>query len=131
MPLPQFELSNSQYRFLAEAELRRLPDPAVGEEARQDWSARGLDPQDVELDLPELMVLGLVVREADHLSLTALGSAVHHRAEHESAQEQLAAVARLAVAAQERDPVLASAVRRLAQGGISLDEALGEVVRGD
>jgi hypothetical protein len=126
MPLPHFELSSYQYRLLAETVHMPLPDPASGPDARTEWLARGLDPDDSEADVPELVVLGLVAREDGSLAMTGLGAAVHYRAAHEAAEERLSAVVRLAVSAGGAHPRLASALRRLAQGSVSLDEALAE-----
>ncbi|GAA3822907.1 hypothetical protein ACFS5L_09605 [Streptomyces phyllanthi] len=127
MPLPHFELSSSQYRLLAEAVLAPVPDPATSEAAQQECLARGLDPDDVRADVPELLLLGLVVRERHALSLTPLGTAAHYRKAHEEAERRLAAVAQLAEEAAHMSPRLARAVRRLAQGSLSLGEALAEV----
>ncbi|WP_043672027.1 hypothetical protein [Streptomyces xylophagus] len=129
MPLPHFELSSSQYRILAEASLRPLPDPANDEAAQQEWIVRELDPEGVQSEVSELVFLGLVVREGSALALTALGSAVHHRAGHEAAEERLAAVARLAEAMEDANPRLARTVRQLVQGSISLGEALARAAR--
>lgn len=131
MPLPHFELSSSQYRLLAETVLNSLPDPVTGEDVQLEWLARGLDPEDPELDLSELIFLGLVSQEQGSLVMTRLGAAVHYRAAHEAAEERLAAVARLVQAAEYTHPRLARAVRRLAQGVTSLDEALADVAGGD
>ncbi|MFG2885157.1 hypothetical protein ACGFYV_23165 [Streptomyces sp. NPDC048297] len=129
MPLPHFELSSSQYRLLAEGLLRDLPDPETGEDARQDWHARDLEPQSSEADVSELVFLGLVARAGGSLSTTALGAAVHYRAAHEAAEERLSAVVRLAQAAEDSHPRLAGTVWRLADGSLSLDEALAGLER--
>ncbi|MER7640504.1 hypothetical protein [Streptomyces sp. NPDC126522] len=131
MPLPHFELTSSQYRILAEASLRSLPDPANDEASQQDWFVRDLDPEEARSEIPELVFLGLVMREGHTVALTALGSAVHHRAGQEAAEERLAAVARLADAMEDTAPRLARTVRQLAQGSISLGEALAEAAEGD
>jgi hypothetical protein len=130
MPLPHFELSSHQYRLLAETVLMPLPDPAGGPDARTEWLARGLDPDDSELDLPELVFLGLVAREDGCLAMTGLGAAIHYRTAHEAAEERLSAVVLLAASAGNAHPQLTNALRRLAQGSISLDEALAEAGRG-
>ncbi|NNN31999.1 hypothetical protein HLK59_16835 [Streptomyces sp. S3(2020)] len=129
MPLPHFELSSSQYRLLAETVLSSLPDPATQEDAQLEWTARGLDPEDLELDVPELIFLGLVAQEQGSLAMTRLGAAVHYRAVYEAAEERLAAVVLLAEAAENVDPQFCRTVRRLVQGNVSFAEALAEVAR--
>ncbi|MPY47517.1 hypothetical protein [Streptomyces acidicola] len=131
MPLPHFELSSSQYRLLAEAIVAPVPDPATAEAAQRECLARGLDPDDVRADASELLLLGLVVRERRALALTPLGAAVHYRLAHEEAEQRLAAVVQVAEAADDVSPRLARAVRQLAQGSLSLGEALAEVGGGD
>ncbi|MEV0171457.1 hypothetical protein AB0I00_10105 [Streptomyces sp. NPDC050803] len=131
MPLPHFELSSSQYRLLAETVLSSLPDPTTREDAQLEWSARGLDWEDPELDVSELIFLGLVSQEQGSLAMTRLGAAVHYRAAYEAAEERLAAVALLAEAADNLDPRFCRAVRRLAQGSASFAEALAEVADTD
>jgi hypothetical protein len=131
MPLPHFELTSSQYRILAEASLRSLPDPANDEASQQEWIVRELDPEEARSEVPELVFLGLVAMQGGTLALTALGSAVHHRAGQQAAEERLAAVARLADAMEDAAPRLARTVRRLAQGTISLGEALAEAAGRD
>ncbi|MEU6350944.1 hypothetical protein ABZ896_16645 [Streptomyces sp. NPDC047072] len=126
MPLPHFELSSSQYRLLAETLLSPLPDADEGEDAQLDWLARGLDPEDPELDLSELAFLGLVTREGGAVSTTPLGAAVHYRAVYEAAEERLSAVVLLIEAVGRTDLQVARAVRGLAQGTLSLDQALNE-----
>ncbi|MEU0584324.1 hypothetical protein [Streptomyces sp. NPDC006132] len=129
MPLPQFELSRPQYQLLAATVLMPLPDPAGADDARTEWLARGLDPGDDELDVSELVFLGLVARKDGSLTMTGLGAAVHYRAAHEAAEERLSSVARLAESAEDTHSQLARAVRRLAQGTISFEQALAEARR--
>ncbi|KKD09955.1 hypothetical protein TN53_00190 [Streptomyces sp. WM6386] len=129
--MPHFELSSSQYRLLAETVLSSLPDPATEEDAQLEWSARGLNWEDPELDVSELIFLGLVSREQGLFAMTHLGAAVHYRAVYEAAEERLAAVAMLAEAAENVGPRFSRAVRRLAQGSFSFGEALAEVARND
>lgn len=123
MPLPHFELTRPQYRFLAEAALGPLPDPDDGEGAQQSWSARELDPDDPDLVLSELVFAGLVTRGRNGFVLTPLGAAVHHRAAQEEAENRLAAVVLLTDEIAREHPRLARAVRLLAQGIVSPEEA--------
>jgi len=131
MPLPHFVLSRSQQQLLAEALLRPLTDPAGGEAAEEALLARGLDPEEVRAEAPELVYLRLLVRDGGLLAVTDLGAAVHYRAAFEAAEERLAAIVRLAESAEVVPPRLARAVRRLAHGSVRFDEALEELERTD
>ncbi|MGP4051596.1 hypothetical protein [Streptomyces sp. 2A115] len=127
MPLPHFVLTDSQLRLLAELVLQPLPDPATGEEAEMVILARELDVSDVLSDARELAFLGLAVRENGAVAATDLGAAVHYQALHEAAESRLSDVVRLVAAVEDDQPRLARAVRHLAQGHVSLDQALASV----
>ncbi|KFG10823.1 MULTISPECIES: hypothetical protein [Streptomyces] len=131
MPLQYVVLTGSQYRLLAEVTLHPLQDPARGDAAEQEVLARGLDPQTVLTDLPELVFLGLVKRERGKVTVTVLGEAVHYRSLYEAADERLSAVVRLAYEIAESHPRIAHAVRRVASQDGSLEEALSRLRRAD
>ncbi|WP_328492927.1 hypothetical protein OHS59_09435 [Streptomyces sp. NBC_00414] len=131
MPLPHFVLSRYQQQLLAEALLRPLPDPVDGEVAEEGLLARGLDPDEVRAEAPELVFLKLLVPEDGRLSVTDLGAAVHYRTAFETAEERLAAVVRLAESVEGLPPRLIRAVRGLAQGSVQYDEAAEELEQTD
>ncbi|KAA0940251.1 hypothetical protein [Streptomyces apricus] len=131
MPLPHFVLSRSQQHMLAEALLRPLWDPAGGEAAEAELLARGLDPEEIRAEAPDLIFLKLLVRDGGLLSVTGLGAAVHYRTAFEAAEERLAATVRLMESAEGVPPRLARAVRRLAHGSVRFDEAIEELEHTD
>lgn len=128
MPVPHMALTDSQYRLLAELALGDLPAP--GHEPGLA-SARGLDPETVRTDVPALSWMGLVAVTDGNLSATALGTAVLHRTERENAEIRLAEVAAFADALELADEPgfdhrrASHALRNLAQGAFSLEEAVG------
>ncbi|MGW7042031.1 hypothetical protein ACWGDT_04755 [Streptomyces avermitilis] len=127
MPLPRLVLTDSQRRLLAELVLQPLPDPAAGEEADMAIYGRGLDVSEVLADVRELGFLGLTVSEDGAVVATDLGTAVHYQALHEAAELRLVEVVRLTEAVEDSHPRLAHAVRQLARGDVSLDQALASV----
>lgn len=127
MPLPRFVLTDSQRRLLAELVLQPLPDPAAGEEAEMVILARELDVSEVLRDVRELAFLGLAVGENGEVVATDLGTAVHYQALHEAAESLLSDVVRLVTAVEDDHPRLTRAVRHLAQGEVSLEQALASM----
>jgi hypothetical protein len=127
MPIPHIELTGPQHRLLAELMFGDLPSPAVAPEAA---AARGLAPEQVAEDLPELRWLQLISEAGGELSVTPLGAAVFHRFEQEAAEYRLAEVASFADALRERFGSreefrrVPHTLRQLAQGVISLQDAL-------
>ncbi|MEW2485793.1 hypothetical protein [Streptomyces sp. NPDC048411] len=126
MAVPQVALTESQHRLLAELVLGPLPISANEEAA----VARGLAPDQMQADMPTLQWMGLIKESSQAIVATAQGSAVFHRAEQEKAEGRLADVAAFADAVEsdqgaEIDPCrIAPALRRLAQGTYSLEEAI-------
>ncbi|WP_369238219.1 hypothetical protein AB5J56_33560 [Streptomyces sp. R21] len=127
MPLPRLVLTESQSRLLAELMLDALPDPAAGAKAQEAVLARGLDADEVLSDVPELAFLGLVVREGGAVAATDLGAALHFEALHEAVELRLSNVVRFVETVDDPNSRWALAVRRLAHGDISLDDALAGV----
>lgn len=80
-------------------------------------------------DVPLLSWLKLIERRDDHLKVTALGVAVHYRRLYEASELRLSEVFRLAEAHESEAPQLALAVRRLAQGSVTFEEALSSAAR--
>ncbi|AZM48397.1 hypothetical protein DMB38_23745 [Streptomyces sp. WAC 06738] len=127
MSVPHVSLTASQHRLLAELAQAALPSPSR-EPAYA--AARGLDPQRVAADVPDLLWMKLVSDTDGLLSLTLLGAAVFHRAAQEEAERRLADVSAFAAALESRPAPAGGpdrapyALRKLAQGEFSLDEAL-------
>lgn len=125
MAVPQVALTDSQHRLLAELMLSPLP-VSPSEEA----VARGLAPDQLQADVRTLQWMGLIKESSQAIVATVQGSAVFHRAEQERAEGRLADVAAFADAIEsdkgdEIDPCrIAPALRRLAQGTYSLEEAI-------
>ncbi|GAA2109480.1 hypothetical protein [Streptomyces synnematoformans] len=127
MSVPHFDLTSTQHRLLAELVRSTLPVPS---REPHGAAARGLDPQQVAADVPDLLWMKLISDAGGLLSITTLGAAVYHRAEHEAAERRLAEVSAFADAveaglasgsARDRIPY---ALRKLAQGEFSLDQAV-------
>ncbi|WP_166026357.1 hypothetical protein [Streptomyces chilikensis] len=128
MAIPHVDLTTTQYALLAELELAPMPRRAA------DVSARGLSAEEVLSDaVPGLLWLGLIQESEDSLAITSAGTAVHYRAEHEKAVCRLAEVAAFAdvLEAEEATAIdrrrVPHALRRLAQGTVSLEEAVGSI----
>lgn len=129
-PMPDVDLTDAQWRLLAQLAVAALPDPGSG--GRQyagAAAARGLDPEQVCVDVPVLAWLRLLEQRDDWLVVTDLGVAVHYRRMSEVCELRLSDVARFAEAGEAVAPDFARTVRRLAQGSISLAEALGRASR--
>ncbi|MDG9704825.1 hypothetical protein [Streptomyces sp. DH37] len=128
MSIPHVVLSNSQYQILTELMRSTLPNPVRDPESA---AARGLNPQQVQADVPTLLWMGVITETNGTLSVTAFGAALFHRAEQEKAENQLSEVVAFADAleASGKSEVNYSripyALRKLAQGDFSLDEAVG------
>jgi hypothetical protein len=128
MSVPHVALTDSQHRLLAELALSTLPVPELEEEF---VVAPGLTPQQMRADVTHLRWMGLIAEVHGTLSITALGAAVFHRAEQETAESRLVEVAAFADALDAVPEVdqrrVSYALRQLAQGVYSLDEAVGYV----
>lgn len=128
MSIPHVVLRESQYQILTELMRSTLPDPV-----RDPGSvvARGLDPQQVKADMPTLLWMGVITETNGTLSATAFGAALFHRAEQEKAENRLSEVVAFADALEASTesgvdyPRIPHALRQLAQGAFSLDEAVG------
>ncbi|SEC01589.1 hypothetical protein SAMN05216483_0884 [Streptomyces sp. 2131.1] len=79
------------------------------------------------VDVPVLTWLRLLEQRDDWLVVTDLGTAVHYRRVAEACELRLSDVARFAEAGEAAAPHFARTVRRLAQGSLSLAEALGSL----
>ncbi|MFE6359852.1 hypothetical protein ACFVP3_07580 [Streptomyces sp. NPDC057806] len=125
MAVPQVALTDSQHRLLAELILSPLPISANEEAA----VARGLAPDQLQNDVPTLQWMGLITKARGAIVATVQGVAVFHRTEQEKAEGRLADVVAFADAVESDAGVdqcrIAPALRRLAQGGCSLVEAIG------
>ncbi|WP_199865185.1 hypothetical protein [Frankia sp. EI5c] len=98
-------------------------DPAAVE-------ARGLAPEAVAAVLPTMRWLKLVTEQDGVLTATDLGAAVFHRARQEDAEARLSAVVSFAdvleaaVGSERATRSAPRALRQLAQGVISRDQAV-------
>ncbi|MET9804999.1 hypothetical protein [Streptomyces halstedii] len=128
-PLPHVDLTEAQWGLLAELVTAPLHDPGSSLADAEAAVARGIDPGQVQRDEPLLSWLKLIERREDRLAATVLGAAVHYRRLCESSERRLSEVARLAEAHETTAPHLALAVRRLAQGAVTFDEALSGAAR--
>lgn len=128
MAIPHIDLTDTQRALLAELLLAPMPRRAA------DESGRPLSTEQVSDAAPGLLWLGLVRESGDEvLAVTPAGEAVHYRAEHEKAVCRLAEIAAFADALEAEDPAgierqrVPGALRRLAQGRASLEEAIGSI----
>lgn len=127
-PMPDMDLTDAQWRLLAQLAVAALPDPGSGgRQHARAAAARGLDPDQVCVDVPVLAWLRLLKQRDGWLVVTELGAAVHYRRVAEASELRLSDVARFAESGEAAAPHFALTVRRLAQGSISLAEALGPV----
>ncbi|MGW3761531.1 hypothetical protein [Streptomyces sp. NPDC005131] len=130
MSVPHLALTDSQRRLLAELMLSPLTVPADEVAA----VARGLAPDQLQVDVPALQWMGLIVQSGGSLSVTAQGTAVFHRAEQEKAECRLTEVAAFADVLEKATDTqmnqrrIAFALRRLAQGECSWGEAVDYVL---
>ncbi|WP_329176398.1 hypothetical protein [Streptomyces sp. NBC_01477] len=128
MSVPYIALTSSQHQLLAELVLSTLPSPAHEPESAV---ARGLSQHQMQSDASALLWMGLIAESKGILSVTLLGSVVYQRAAREDAENRLVAVAAFADAleAASHSEVdqrrISYALRQLAQGAITLDEAVG------
>ncbi|MFH8760320.1 hypothetical protein [Streptomyces atroolivaceus] len=127
MAVPHVVLTDTQYALLAELMLAPLPN------LLEDVSARGLSEEQVAGDVPALLWMRLIEECDGVLAITMKGAAVYYRAQHEKAECRLADVTAFADvleaeggASLEQRQVW-GALRRLAQGTSSLEEAMGSV----
>ncbi|MDX3239379.1 hypothetical protein PV392_27565 [Streptomyces sp. ME03-5709C] len=128
MAVPHVALTDTQYALLAELMLAPLPHSAA------DVSARGLSADQVSGDVPALVWARLIEESDEMLAVTMRGAAVYYRAEHEKAERRLADMATFADALETQEDAgvaqlrrIAGALRGLAQGTLSLEEAIGSV----
>lgn len=128
-PLPHVDLTDAQWRLLAQLVTASLRDPHASTENTEVAAARGIDPEQIHEDVPLLSWLKLMEQRDDELTVTALGAAVHYRRLYESSEVRLSEVARLAEAHESQAPQLTLAVRRLAQGSVTFEEALSGAAR--
>ncbi|WP_405668030.1 hypothetical protein [Streptomyces sp. NBC_00055] len=126
MAVPQVVLTDSQHRLMAELVLSPLPISANEEAAM----ARGLAPDQLQVDVPTLQWMGLIADSQGEIAATAQGVAVFHRVEQEKAESRLADVVAFADAVESAQGTeidqccIPAALRRLAQGACSLAEAI-------
>ncbi|WP_093704501.1 hypothetical protein [Streptomyces sp. 2131.1] len=126
--MPDVALTDTQWRLLAQLVAAALPDSGSGgRQHARAIAARGLDPDQVYVDVPVLTWLRLLEQRDDWLVVTDLGTAVHYRRVAEACELRLSDVARFAEAGEAAAPHFARTVRRLAQGSLSLAEALGSL----
>ncbi|MGN5632901.1 hypothetical protein [Streptomyces sp. AC154] len=118
------DLTDVQWRLLSELTTAPLRSPGVSTDEAESAAARGIDSKQVLDDVPLLSWLKLVERRDGQLGVTALGAAVHYRRLHEMSELRLSEVARLAEAHETTAPQLTLAVRRLAQGAVTFEEAM-------
>lgn len=123
-PLPHVELTGAQWRLLARLAEGPVPDPGDRSAFTSALAVDGLDADRARDDLPTLTWMKLVRQAEGELALTDLGAAVHFRALYEASLERLQEVVRLADARQAAAPRFARAVRGLADGSSSLQEAM-------
>ncbi|MER7722961.1 hypothetical protein [Streptomyces sp. NPDC096323] len=123
------DLTDAQWRLLAQLVTASLRDPRASTEDAQVATARGIDPEQMHEDVPLLSWLKLMERRDGELTVTALGVAVHYRRLSETSEVRLSEVARLAEAHESQAPQLTLAVRRLAQGSVTFEEALSSAAR--
>ncbi|MBL1291598.1 hypothetical protein ACFTXO_02610 [Streptomyces sp. NPDC057067] len=128
-PLPHVDLTDAQWGLLAELVTTPQRDPGSGTADAEAAVARGIDAGQVQRDEPLLNWLKLIERRDGRLAATALGAAVHYRRLCESSERRLSEVVRLAEAHETTAPHLALAVRLLAQGSVTFDEALSGAVQ--
>ncbi|WP_328563755.1 hypothetical protein [Streptomyces coelicoflavus] len=128
MSHPHIVLTDSQTRLLAELLLAPLPvregSDGDAEVSEEDIAARALDHDATVVDLPRLILFGLVVREAGFAQVTDLGMAVHHEGQLSVAHARLGDVVRFAGAVEGSHPRIARTLRALAQGDITLRAAV-------
>lgn len=129
VPLPHVDLTDAQWRLLAQLATAPLRDPGISTGDAEAAAARGIDSEQILDDVPLLNWLKLIERRDDQLVATALGAAVHYRRLYESSELRLSEVARLAEAHETMAPQLTPAVRRLAQGSVTFEEALSGAAR--
>ncbi|MFJ8858915.1 hypothetical protein ACIRD8_10810 [Streptomyces sp. NPDC102451] len=122
-PLPHVDLTDAQWGLLAELVTTPQRDPDSSTADAEAAAARGIDPGQVQRDEPLLSWLKLIERREGRLAATALGAAVHYRRLYESSELRLSEVARLVEEHERVAPQLTLAVRRLAQGAVSFEEA--------
>lgn len=127
MVVPHIVLTDTQYALLAELMLAPLPHLA------EEVAARGLSANQVSGDVPVLLWTGLIEGSDGMLAVTTMGAAVYYRAEHEKAECRLADVTAFADALEVQEGAafeqrrIPGALRRLAQGTSSVEEAIGSV----
>ncbi|MER5556199.1 hypothetical protein ABT001_31785 [Streptomyces sp. NPDC002793] len=122
-PLPHVDLAEAQWGLLAELVAAPQRDPGSSTADAEAAVARGIDPGQVQRDEPLLSWLKLTERRDGWLGATALGAAVHYRRLYESSELRLSEVARMVEEHERAAPQLTLAVRRLAQGVVSFEEA--------
>lgn len=129
VPLPHVDLTDAQWQLLDELVTAGLTDPSHSVDSAESAAARGIDLQLFAADAALLTWLKLAERSGDQWGVTDLGAALHYRRLYESSELRLSEVARFATANEASAPQLTRAVRRLAQGSISFDEAFREAQR--
>lgn len=128
-PLPHVDLTDTQWLFLAQLVTASLRDPGSSIDDEEVAAARGIDREQMYSEVPLLSWLKLIEQRGDQLTATDLGAAVHYRRLYESSELRLSEVARLAEAHEAAAPQLTLAVRQLAQGSVTLEEALRSAAR--
>ncbi|MFI6963019.1 hypothetical protein [Streptomyces sp. NPDC050255] len=85
-PLPHVDLTDAQWRLLAQLVAASLHDPGASTDDEEVAAARGLDLEQMYTDVSLLSWLKLIERRDDQLMVTDLGTAVHFRRLYESSE---------------------------------------------
>lgn len=123
-PLPYVDFTDAQWHLLGELVSAGVTDPSDSGDSAATAAARGIDVQSFSGEVAFLAFLKLACRVDDQWVATDLGAALHFRRLLESAELRLSEVARFATVNEASAPEFSLAVRRLAQGSISFEEAL-------
>ncbi|MFE3718488.1 hypothetical protein [Streptomyces cyaneofuscatus] len=118
------DLTDAQWHLLGELVTAGLADPSHSGDSAASAAARGIDLQSFPAEVALLAWLKLTSRVDDEWVATDLGAALHYRRLYESAELRLSEVARFAATNEASAPEFNLAVRRLAQGSTSFEEAL-------
>jgi hypothetical protein len=118
------DLTDTQWQLLAQLVAAPLPrlDGSAGA-AAEEVAARGLDPDQVRVDMPVLLWLKFLARQGELLAITDLGAAMHYRALYESSELILCEIAQLAEEHEAMAPEFARAVGGLSRRAMSFAEA--------
>ncbi|MDQ1007198.1 hypothetical protein QFZ82_001683 [Streptomyces sp. V4I23] len=130
-PLPHVDITDTQWRLLAQVVAAPLPRPEGNAgAAAEEVAARGLDPDQVRADWPVLLWLKFLARQGELLAVTDLGTAMHYRALYESSEQVLGEIAQLVEEYGATAPEFARAVGGLSRRAMSFADASASL-RGD